>query len=315
MKTSGLSANLPPSLQKEVVQLADKKQQSKPTAADKAATVSAHSQGRAQAKVTLDQQTASFRLAQIAHKYGITSQVKGQLSLEQRASRRERLDSARKQQNLEMIMQQALSYVDDKVPNEDIDPDWLHQFFEMAESIFSTPMQKLWGKILAMQTLRPGSFSLRALSTLKQMTHRDALIFQAACNVTLKDKNEYGGRIFSGFYVLPTWFDLFKKDHGFAINLSKCGLNYPDLLTLFDLNLLYASEIETTELKKGQVIEMEIGSGKIQLQVAKSGYVLTYYKLTQIGNELARLIPAELNLNYLEQFAAVLEPAIHVNMK
>ncbi|WP_143871526.1 TIGR03899 family protein [Catenovulum sediminis] len=257
--------------------------------------------------------SAAYILSQIAHRYAVAGNTReGNLTIEQRAARRERINAARKQQNLENIMQQALSYVDEREPNEEVDPDWLFQFFEMAESIFSQPMQRLWGKILAMQTLRPGSFSLRSLSTLKQMTHREAIVFQSACAILVRDKQEYGARILTGCYALPVWFGLLHPRKSKNVNLSKFGLSYPDLLSLIDLNLIYASEIESS-MEAGQIIELEGGAKRLRLSVKTGGQVLTYYKLTQSGNELSRLIACELNAAYVEQLAATLAPAFELS--
>lgn len=256
----------------------------------------------------------SLRLSQIAHRFGIAkTNTSKEQSIEQRAGRRERLNAARKQQNLEAIMEFAQQYIDSSSSQEEVDPDWLYQFFDMAETIFSSSMQHLWGKILSIQISKPGTFSLRALKTLNQMTFKEAIMFQHACALMVRDKLEYGGKIITGYYLPASFFSFLSKSQSKSINLSKFKLNYPELLSLIDLNLIYATEIEMAPLALGQAMEFDGMTSKVQIKASKPGLVLTYYKLTQIGNELTKLIATESRPDYFNQLPAVFNPVAEVS--
>ena len=69
--------------------------------------------------------------------------------------------------NLEEILGKALDFCLDDGKDEELDPDWFFSFVKMAEEIFSPTMQELWGKIFAVETARPGSFSLKTLGILR----------------------------------------------------------------------------------------------------------------------------------------------------
>ncbi|WP_017444916.1 TIGR03899 family protein [Gayadomonas joobiniege] len=274
--------------------LAKRHQQTEPAEASMKAT-------EVKAKVVAGSQVSNRAAAvikQLAKKYvsDEAADKKG-LTLDARAQRRKRLEDARKQQNIEAILHQAAEYVDERECQDRLDEDWLYQFFSLAESIFAQPMQALWGKILAMQTMRPGSFSLRALNALKQMTHREALIFQRACALSLKDGKHTGGRIISGCYRLPPWYQVFSDRSSKKLNLSQYQLNYPDLLTLIDLNLLYSSEIESV-LSVAKPLVLQAGSEQCILRPHSSQTIVTYYRFTQAGAELATLLPSQLNEQY-----------------
>ncbi len=267
-------------------------------------------------KVTLDNSGGNLQKLQlIATKFGINkkqSADKPGLTLEQRASRRERLKQAQKQQNLEHILEHATEYIDNSNAKSDVDPDWLYQFFEAAETIHSKPMQALWGKILAMQTARPDRFSLRAIETLKKMTYQEACTFQTACSLLLKDKSGTGGRIFTGLYRQKGIMEWFQPHKVKGLNLSKFGLNYPDLLSLIDLGLIYSSEIESSPFPKGHVLSLETMQSKLFLNVKQENTVLTYYKLTQAGRELATLIATSAKDEYFKQLAETFIPELEV---
>lgn len=76
---------------------------------------------------------------------------------------RQRLDyqEATKQINIEAITEQAADEIADSpdVAEEPVDPDWIARFFGMAQNITTDEMQRLWGRILAGEVKRPGSFS------------------------------------------------------------------------------------------------------------------------------------------------------------
>lgn len=269
------------------------------------------------AKVSIDNTANNLhRLQQIAHQFGFDKPTANgkPLNLEQRASRRKKLKMLQKQQNVEQILEFAAEYIDSSRSQTEVDPDWLYQFFEFAESIYAKPMQQLWGKILAMQTAKPNRFSLRALVTLKTMTYQEANMFQAACALTMKDKADKGGKILTGLYCqlgLLSWFKSAKPKY---LNLSKFGLSYPDLLSLVELGLIYSSEIESSPYPLNHLLVLENRQGKMSFKVKTDNMVLTYYKLTQTGMELASLIAGNARQDYFKQMADIFAPELEISI-
>ncbi|WAJ70897.1 TIGR03899 family protein [Catenovulum adriaticum] len=269
------------------------------------------------AKVSIDNTANNlYRLQQIAHKFGFDKAKKDDkpLNLEQRANRRKRLKMLQKQQNVEQILEFSAEYIDSSRTQAEVDPDWLYQFFEAAESIYARPMQQLWGKILAMQTAKPNRFSLRALVTLKTMTYQEANIFQAACALAMTDKSDKGGKILTGLYCqlgLLSWFKSVKPKH---LNLSKFGLSYPDLLSLIELGLIYSSEIESSPYPINHALALENRQHKINIKVKNDNTILTYYKLTQTGIELASLIAGNAKQDYFKQMTDTFTPELEISI-
>ena len=102
----------------------------------------------------------------------------------EKVKRKNEILAHKKLRNLENILSRALDFCLDDGKEEDLDPDWFFSFVKMAEEIYSPAMQELWGKIFAVETARPGSFSLKTLGILKQLTQKDAQIFRHAVNLT-----------------------------------------------------------------------------------------------------------------------------------
>lgn len=68
-----------------------------------------------------------------------------------------------------------------------MDFDWFFRFFEAAGSISNEDMQRLWAKVLAGEIREQGSFSLRTVEVLRNMTAREAQVFQRACRLVLSE--------------------------------------------------------------------------------------------------------------------------------
>ena len=68
---------------------------------------------------------------------------------------------------------------------EDINDDWLNQFREVACKKDSEEAQELFSKVLAGEIRKPGSFSLKALTTLADIDQHVAMVFKAFCSLCL----------------------------------------------------------------------------------------------------------------------------------
>lgn len=67
-----------------------------------------------------------------------------------------------------------------------ISSDWLNHFKDYAEKASTSDVQCIWGKILAGEINRPGSFSKRTLSILNDMNAKEADNFNKLCSICVK---------------------------------------------------------------------------------------------------------------------------------
>lgn len=103
-------------------------------------------------------------------------------SLRERAISRLILEEQSKQVNMESIIAKALPEVEDSAKPEDIDIDWLTNFFDKARLFSDGEMQALWSKILAGEANEPGSFSKRTVGVLSTIDRGDAQAFTRLCS-------------------------------------------------------------------------------------------------------------------------------------
>ncbi|MBQ4812182.1 TIGR03899 family protein [Pseudoalteromonas luteoviolacea] len=224
-----------------------------------------------------------------------------------RALKRGQLQRIQRQQNIENIMGMSLSLCPDVTSRGRPDPDWLEHFITLAEDIANQTMQKLWAKILVGESIAPGTFSIKCLQTLKLMTQREAEALQKCASLCGYLEKEDSYLIILGYYKKPSILDLLRKGSTETMNLSQAGLSFPQILTLMDINLMYRQEIESASLQKGQSLTLVYQNKRVNFEAKSNDLVLSYYKLTQTGDELKKLINTPLNKAYKQLLSKTLE--------
>ena len=97
-----------------------------------------------------------------------------------------------------------------------------------------------------------------------------------------------------------------------SLNLGKAGISFPDILTLMDIGLIYRKEIESAALKAGQELNLMFLNQKVSLKSKNSDLVLSYYKFTQTGDELRKLINMPVNKGYKQLLSSALDEEFEV---
>ena len=227
--------------------------------------------------------------------------------------RRKQILETQKASNLQAVLNIALNVTINEQTSDNLDPDWFFAFSTMAEEIYSPPMQELWGKIFAVEVARPGSFSLRTLQLLKTLTHRDAKVFNKAVNIASRKSNDTVPRILVGYHKRKGLLSFLRKPIPEQINLASVGLSYPDLLSLQEMKLIYASEIESAEYSEGQQVTWRCVNENITLTCKAPGVALVYYKFTSVGAELYKLVTKSTNETYLQEIKQVLSEVFNIS--
>ncbi|MDP5131242.1 MAG: TIGR03899 family protein [Paraglaciecola sp.] len=262
-------------------------------------------------KPHLDKVAGSGRIAKWFSQAGIYSLGNGKLkkTIDEKITDRLKLKERRKITNLENILNKAINFCLEDGYSEDIDPDWFFSFIKMAEEIYSPPMQDLWGKIFAVESSKPGSFSLNTLQLLKCLTQKDALVFRRALNFASRQKGDHSPKLLIGYYRKKTLWSFLSPHNGDQLNLAQFGLSYPDLLALMDLGLIHHSEIESGEIALGDALEWRVAGHNMTLAAKRRGLSLVYFKFTSTGTELSKLVNSQKQDNYVmalrQQLSAV----------
>ena len=101
--------------------------------------------------------------------------------LEQRGFQRFIFEESKKQENIEQITAQSLSQLNEEAKPEDIETDWITNFFDKCRLISDEEMQTLWSNILAGEANRPGTFSKRTIIFMSSLDKEDAQLFTKLC--------------------------------------------------------------------------------------------------------------------------------------
>lgn len=216
-----------------------------------------------------------------------------------------RLKEQNRLNNLKSIMTIAMGVTYSESTSEQLDPDWFHAFTAMAENIYSPAMQELWGKILAVEVQRPGSFSLRTLETLTSLTQRDADVFSRVCQLSCKRNSEATPILVTGYHVKPGLLSLLAPGTNGTVQHSQHGLSYSDVLALSNMKLLYATEIETGLLPKSTSQIFKFARSSLHLTPKTPNLWISYYRFTSVGTELSKLIPRSESEQFIEEVKQV----------
>ena len=208
-------------------------------------------------------------------------------ALAERTSSRLMLQEMRKQQNIEAIVNKAYEELqkETEVSGEPVDDDWIVRFFNSVEGVSNEEMRTLWGKILADEIKKPKSFSARTLDNIKNMSTKEAQLFQWIMSYSVE---------LCGSVMLL--YDI-KSNRNFEITydelrtLDECGLI--DLLSIMNRKI---------DLAPNHLIELE--SEGLLFYISNEGNTserinLTSVPLTITGKELYCIIDKKTNISGL----------------
>jgi len=143
-----------------------------------------------------------------------------------RAGRRIAHLEVKRQENIENILKEAIKVIPEKISEDPVDPDWVAFFFDECKDVGNDEVQKLWGKLLAGEFEKTGTFSRKAISILKTMSSTDTKYFEQMCSMIFIVDNEPGvfapisdcvprllSRHLDPLGLVMIGFDIVKPDH------------------------------------------------------------------------------------------------------
>ncbi|GAI02624.1 unnamed protein product, partial [marine sediment metagenome] len=102
--------------------------------------------------------------------------------LQRRALARFVTEEAQKQDNIESITEKAIPQLDDSSNPQNMENDWITNFFDKCRIVSDEEMQLLWAKVLAGEANSPGTYSKRTVNSLGSLDKRDAQLFTNLCS-------------------------------------------------------------------------------------------------------------------------------------
>jgi hypothetical protein len=101
--------------------------------------------------------------------------------LHRRALHRFLEEEAKRQSNMEEITQKALPLLTDESAPQNVQDDWITNFFDKCRIVSDQDMQRLWSCVLAGEANAPGAFSKRTVNLLADLDKSDAELFTRLC--------------------------------------------------------------------------------------------------------------------------------------
>ena len=111
--------------------------------------------------------------------------AKGDIEIDEvkrRAANRFVEEETRKQLNMESIVDKAIQDVNSDAPTEDVEDDWITNFFDKCRSVSDDDMQGLWSRILSGEANSPGSFSRKTVNLVTDLDKASAELFHNLCS-------------------------------------------------------------------------------------------------------------------------------------
>ena len=91
-------------------------------------------------------------------------------------------EETKKQLNMESIVEKAIPDIHESAPTEDVEGDWITNFFDKCRSVSDHEMQLLWSRILSGEANAPGSFSRKTVNLVADLDKASAKLFHTLCS-------------------------------------------------------------------------------------------------------------------------------------
>ena len=197
--------------------------------------------------------------------------------------------------NIQSIVTQAKEKLPERVNNTPVDPDWIARFFQNAQDVSTEKMQQIWSFILAGEVETPGRTSLRTLDILKNMTKKEAELFDKVMKYKIND---------------------------FVFNrVPEKYIKYVDLLFLEELGLANASpNINMDIIFQGTDTNAALGeyygySIIVHTESKNKRIQIPVFKFTQPAVELASFLHHTPDFGYLKLLARYLKEKESCDLK
>lgn len=190
------------------------------------------------------------------------------------------------------IAEEILSVDQSEPTAENIEDDWLLRWRDSAATSSSEKLQDLWGRILAGELKSPGSYSLRTVDFIKNLTQKEANKIQKLFSFLFLDsiiKRENTGSRFNNEYLDN------ELNYNFLSEMQSLGIIAG--VESMGLTSTFKSFREETffhyHIYNNKIMQIKCDDPKKELK-------LKVLILTPLGNELKNLCPTTIDSIYLD---------------
>jgi hypothetical protein len=207
--------------------------------------------------------------------------------IQRRAMHRFLIEEGKKQANIEEITVKALPLLSEESTPQDVDDDWITNFFDRSRIISDDKMQQLWASILASEANSPHSFSRRTVNLVADLEKTDAELFNNLCGFIWRIEENI-----PLIYQVP------------GAQYDKFGINFKSLSHLESLGLIQFGPSGFSRYELLQKFRVAYFGTEVELafpKVADNNLSIGRVLLTKAGSELARVCASKPVDGYLNE--------------
>lgn len=117
--------------------------------------------------------------------------------LHQRAAQRLIQEEAKRQQNMEDIIDKTEPHLNEEAKPEAMEDDWIANLFDKCRIVSDSEMQSLWARVLAGEANAPRTYSKRTVNMLSNFDKSDAELFTKLCGFGWMIRNSFVPLVFN----------------------------------------------------------------------------------------------------------------------
>lgn len=230
-------------------------------------------------------------LAQADKEIALLAHAPDRNEIVERTVRRIGHQEVRRQQNIDAIVDQAISALPDNANDEPVDQDWLAACLDKCKDVSDVQVRELWARLLAGEVGRPGRFSRSTLAVLETLGPTDAAKFTHLCRYMWHD-------------VAASYVPIDGSDREYPA--SDIGLSFAEYLSLASLGLV----------QPGTTIRMTFRKGSTRVWHGEQEYLLGYgsetrgfavLAVTRAGRELWHVAEAVVESAYSQRAIEIIQ--------
>lgn len=119
--------------------------------------------------------------------------------------------------------EEALCEDSEAAPDEKVNDDWLYRWRDYTGEVSDADLQKIWGRLLAGEVKAPGTYSLRTLDFLRNLSQCEAALIAKMASIVI---NGFVWRPEDKVYPFTFKEMLELQEMGILIGVDSLGLNY-----------------------------------------------------------------------------------------